>query len=166
MTERLAAKAVGMGAARLDIPRKIETRAAGQTRNKGRRVAQPSRVAQIIAELSEAAARRRREIEPADAVDACHVGPRRNGVGGCSQVEGITEILEAAADLELIVQIVDDLAVDLGGRRCPCRRDQTITEAIRNFRPVDAVELRRLMVEIGIADRYQVDAWCAIVKVG
>ena len=68
--------------------------------------------------------------------------------------EIVAKILGAVADLELIVQAIDDLAVEAGRRLIPRRRDQAVGE----FRPLHAVEQRRLVVEVVERDRHQVDA--------
>ena|SRR6516162_1341572 len=109
--KRLAADAVGMGTPRLDIRREITAGAAGEARNERWRVAQPPGVTELVSQLSEPAARRLREVETINAVDAGHVRARRNGVRRSSLFEGVAEILEAAADLELVIEVVEDLAV-------------------------------------------------------
>src|SRR4051794_14880262 len=70
-----------------------------------------------------------------------------------AMIESVAEILRTLAGLELIVQAVDDLAVETGrGRIKGCRN-----QSVGDLRPLYAVEQRRLMVEIGEGDRYQID---------
>jgi hypothetical protein len=71
-----------------------------------------------------------------------------------ARVEVAAEILDAARHHDLIAQSVGDRAVDAARRRHPGRRD----EAVIYFRPQHAVELRRLVMLVDVADRNEVDS--------
>src|SRR5216683_4158259 len=142
--------------ARRRIRSVVGAHAPTQARKEWRREVQFSGIGQVVAELPKIAHRRPRESKRGQSVDTGQIGYREewNGVGLRSQAEIVAEVLEAAADLQLIFDALRDRPVDAGGRRPPGRGDQAIIE----LRPVDAVELGRLVVLVDIADRNEVDA--------
>ena len=72
-----------------------------------------------------------------------------------------TDIFQSGVDLKLIVQVVDDLAVDAGAAFKPGRRNQPLIK----FRTIDAVKLCRFVKEIDEAERDDVNTGCPPVKV-
>src|SRR5262249_2125379 len=68
--------------------------------------------------------------------------------------EIVAEILKAAAHLQLIFDAVDNCSVDAGRGPPPGGGNQAVVE----LRPLDAVELRRLVMLINVSDRHEIDA--------
>src|SRR5579883_2110994 len=157
---------IGMSAARLDIGGVIEARAAGKPGDEGRRIAELEVVGEGIVELREIAARRGREIEAVEPVDPRHIGAGRRAARIRARLESVAEILEARVDLELVVQIVHDLAVDPGRGRRPGGRDEAVVEPVLERGPIDTVEERWLVMLVGVAEGDQIDAGRADIEIG
>src|SRR5262249_8745021 len=155
---------VGVRVAWRRVRREVDAGAAGQAGDERGRVAQAKGVGQRVAELREVAARRSREYQTVRAADGWRIAgrKRRRAVALGARVESAAEILEASADLELIAQVVEDLAVDAGRGDGPGGRHQTVGQ----LGTVDAVEQGRLVMLIDVADRHQIDARRPDVEVG
>src|ERR1700730_986456 len=139
----------------------VSAHAPPKSRHRGRREVQLTGVREDVAELAEIADYRPRESERFQAGNARRIWYDQSGVGvGNGESVGIgtqrkviPEILEAAAQLELIFYPVHHRSIKAAGGHPPCRRDQAIVQ----FGTPDAVELRGLVMLVDVADRHEVD---------
>src|SRR5450631_742034 len=148
-----AVRQVSVGATRRDVRGIVDRRAAGEAGKEPGLVAQTPRNSGLVAHLCEAADRRFCKSEGVGAVWPGRIAAGYRGSVVAAVVKTVTKILGAMADLELIIQAIDDLAVEAGRRCHPRCRDQ----AIGQFGPLHAVEQRRFVVEVIERDRHQID---------
>src|SRR5262249_15795804 len=107
---------VGVRAPRRGVGREVHARAAGEAGQERRVVAETPGVSDVVAELAEVTGGRLGEGERLLTVDPRLVrrADRGHALALAPVVEAVPEILEARADLELVVEAVHDLAVDAG----------------------------------------------------
>src|SRR3984893_14766995 len=139
----------------------VSAHAPPKSRHRGRREVQLAGIGEDVAELAEIADYRPRESKRFQAGNARRIWYDQSGVGvGNGEGVGIgtqrkviPEILEAAAQPELIFYPVHHRSIKAAGGHPPCRRDQAIVQ----FGTPDAVELRGLVMLVDVADRHEVD---------
>ena len=73
----------------------------------------------------------------------------------------LAEVFQTGVDLELVIKVVHDFAVDAGAAFERRGRNKTVVE----LRPIDAVKLRRLVEKVDETEWHNIDPGCTPVEV-